>query len=111
VRPPKAEGTIYERYFPLIGMTFSLRTVDPEGDADVFSGWMNLDRVAYFGTRRVHVPSMPPILAERRDDPHMHPMIGYFDDKPLVISSFIGQRKTGSVRSTMRVILIAVCIF
>jgi acetyl CoA:N6-hydroxylysine acetyl transferase len=83
VRPPKAEGTIYERYFPLIGMTFSLRTVDPEGDADVFSGWMNLDRVAYFwdqkGTRAEHAA----YLAERRDDPHMHPMIGYFDDKPF----------------------------
>jgi hypothetical protein len=83
VRPPNTEGTIYERFFPLIGMTFSLRTVDPEADADVFSGWMNLDRVAYFwdqkGTRAEHAA----YLAQRREDPHMHPMIGYFDDKPF----------------------------
>jgi len=83
VRPPNAAGAIYERHFPQIGMTLSLRTVDPEADADVFSGWMNLDRVAYFwdqkGTREEHAA----YLAERLADPHMHPMIGYFDDKPF----------------------------
>ena len=83
VRPPNAKGTIYERYFPLIGMTLSLRTVDPQADADVFSDWMNLDRVAYFwdqkGTRAEHAA----YLEERLADPHMHPMIGYFDDKPF----------------------------
>jgi RimJ/RimL family protein N-acetyltransferase len=83
VRPPNAHGTIYERYFPQIDMTLSLRTVDPEADADVFSGWMNLDRVAEFwdqrGTRAEHAA----YLAERLADPHMHPMIGYFDDTPF----------------------------
>ncbi|SAL34733.1 GNAT family N-acetyltransferase [Caballeronia humi] len=83
VRPSNAEGTIYERHFPQIDMTFSLRTADPEADADVFSAWMNLDRVAHFwdqrGTRAEHAA----YLAERRADPHMHPMIGYFDDKPF----------------------------
>jgi RimJ/RimL family protein N-acetyltransferase len=83
VRPPNAKGVIYERYFPLIGMTLSLRTVDPRADADVFSEWMNLDRVAYFwdqkGTRAEHAA----YLEERLADPHMHPMIGYFDDKPF----------------------------
>jgi hypothetical protein len=83
VRPDNAEGTIYERFFPQIGMTFSLRTADPETDADVFSEWQNLDRVAHFwdqkGTRAEHRA----YLAERRDDPHMHPMIGYFDGKPF----------------------------
>jgi hypothetical protein len=83
VRPINAEGTIYERHVPQIDMTFSLRTADPEADADVFSAWMNLDRVAHFwdqrGTRTEHAA----YLAERRADPHMHPMIGYFDDKPF----------------------------
>lgn len=83
VRPPNAEGTIYERFMPHVGMTFSLRTADPEADAAVFSDWMNLDRVAYFwdqrGTRDEHAA----YLAERRADPHMHPTIGYFDDVPF----------------------------
>ncbi len=82
-RPTNAEGTIYERHFPQIDMTFSLRTADPDADSEVFSEWMNLDRVAYFwdqrGTRAEHAA----YLAERREDPHMHPMIGYFDDKPF----------------------------
>ncbi|MCG7401082.1 MULTISPECIES: GNAT family N-acetyltransferase [Caballeronia] len=82
-RPKNAEGTIYERHFPQIDMTFSLRTADPDADSEVFSEWMNLDRVAYFwdqrGTRAEHAA----YLAERREDPHMHPMIGYFDDKPF----------------------------
>ncbi|WP_250440860.1 GNAT family N-acetyltransferase [Caballeronia sp. AZ1_KS37] len=82
-RPTNAEGTIYERHFPQIDMTFSLRTADPDADSEVFSEWMNLDRVAYFwdqrGTRAEHAAH----LAERREDPHMHPMIGYFDDKPF----------------------------
>jgi hypothetical protein len=83
VRPKNIEGTIYERHFPQIDMTFSLRTADPDADSEVFSAWMNLDRVAYFwdqrGTRAEHAA----YLAERREDPHMHPMIGYFDDKPF----------------------------
>lgn len=83
VRPENTEGTIYERHFPQIAMTFSLRTADPESDSEVFSEWMNLDRVAHFwdqrGTRAEHAA----YLAERREDPHMHPMIGYFDDKPF----------------------------
>ncbi|SAL36949.1 siderophore biosynthesis protein domain protein [Caballeronia cordobensis] len=83
VRPTNTEGTIYERHFPQIDMTFSLRTADPDADSEVFSAWMNLDRVAHFwdqrGTRAEHAA----YLAERRNDPHMHPMIGYFDDHPF----------------------------
>ncbi|SAL44669.1 siderophore biosynthesis protein domain protein [Caballeronia peredens] len=83
VRPENVEGTIYERHFPQIDMTFSLRTADPDADSEVFSEWMNLDRVAHFweqrGTRAEHAA----YLAERREDPHMHPMIGYFDGKPF----------------------------
>ncbi|WP_321800361.1 GNAT family N-acetyltransferase [Caballeronia sp. J97] len=83
VRPVNTEGTIYERHFPQIDMTFSLRTADPDADSQVFSDWMNLDRVAYFwdqrGTRAEHAA----YLAERREDPHMHPMIGCFDGKPF----------------------------
>ncbi|MCQ4437375.1 acetyltransferase, partial [Clostridioides difficile] len=60
-----------------------IRTVDVDAHADLFSGWMNLDRVAHFwdqrGTRDEHAA----YLAERRADPHMHPMIGYFDDTPF----------------------------
>lgn len=83
VRPPTPAGEIYARYMPPVGMTFSLRTVDVDAHADLFSGWMNLDRVAHFwdqrGTRDEHAA----YLAERLADPHMHPMIGYFDDTPF----------------------------
>lgn len=85
VRPPDPKGVIYERFFPQIGMTFSLRTAEPDVDADVdvFSGWMNLDRVAHFweqrGTRDEHAA----YLRERRDDPHTLPTLGCFDGKPF----------------------------
>ena len=83
VRPPSPAGEIYARAMPQVGMTFSLRTVDVDAHADLFSGWMNLDRVAHFwdqrGTRDEHAA----YLAERLADPHMHPMIGYFDDTPF----------------------------
>jgi RimJ/RimL family protein N-acetyltransferase len=88
VRPKHLEGTIYERHFPQIDMTFSLRTADPEADAERFSAWMNLDRVAHFwdqrGTRAEHAA----YLAERRADPHMHPTIGCFDGKPFAYFEF-----------------------
>ncbi|EDT37934.1 conserved hypothetical protein [Burkholderia ambifaria MEX-5] len=83
VRPPSPAGEIYARTMPQVGMTFSLRTVDIDEHAQLFSDWMNLDRVAHFwdqrGTRDEHAA----YLAERLADPHMHPMIGYFDDTPF----------------------------
>ncbi|WP_175777750.1 GNAT family N-acetyltransferase [Burkholderia anthina] len=83
VRPPSPAGEIYARYMPQVGMTFSLRTVDVATHAQLFSDWMNLDRVAHFwdqrGTRDEHAA----YLTERLADPHMHPTIGYFDDTPF----------------------------
>ena len=83
VRPPSPAGEIYARYMPQVGRTFSLRTVDVDTHAQLFSDWMNLDRVAHFwdqrGTRDEHAA----YLTERLADPHMHPMIGYFDDTPF----------------------------
>ncbi|SAK45455.1 siderophore biosynthesis protein domain protein [Caballeronia ptereochthonis] len=110
VRPKNTEGTIYERHFPQIDMTFSLRTADPEADSEVFSAWMNLDRVAHFwdqrGTRAEHAA----YLAERREDPHMHPMIGYFVDKPFGYFEFCWAKEDRLGPSTMQAISIAACI-
>jgi acetyl CoA:N6-hydroxylysine acetyl transferase len=83
VRPKNPEGTIYERHFPQIDMTFSLRTADPDADSAIFSEWMNLDRVAYFWDQRGTQAEHAAYLKERREDEHMHPMIGYFDGKPF----------------------------
>ncbi|RKT99634.1 acetyl CoA--N6-hydroxylysine acetyl transferase [Burkholderia sp. Nafp2/4-1b] len=83
VRPPSPAGEIYARYMPQVGMTFSLRTVDIDADAQLFSDWMNLDRVAHFWDQRGTLDEHAAYLAERLADPHMHPMIGYFDDTPF----------------------------
>jgi hypothetical protein len=83
VRPPTPSGEIYARHMPQVGMTFSLRTVDIDTHADLFSGWMNLDRVAHFWDQRGTSDEHAAYLAERLADPHMHPMIGYFDDTPF----------------------------
>ncbi|MBE0631982.1 MAG: acetyltransferase, partial [Burkholderia vietnamiensis] len=83
VRPPSPAGEIYARYMPQVGMTFSLRTVDVATHARLFSDWMNLDRVAHFWDQRGTLDEHAAYLAERLADPHMHPMIGYFDDTPF----------------------------
>ncbi|RQS15456.1 N-acetyltransferase [Burkholderia sp. Bp9002] len=83
VRPPSVPGEVYVRYMPQVGMTFSLRTVDVDAHAELFSGWMNLDRVAHFWDQRGTLDEHAAYLAERLADPHMHPMIGYFDDTPF----------------------------
>jgi acetyl CoA:N6-hydroxylysine acetyl transferase len=83
VRAPKPGGVVYRRFMPTVDMTFSLRTVDVARDTDVFHQWQNLDRVAHFwdfkGTREQHAA----YLAEQCADPHVHPLIGSFDDEPF----------------------------
>lgn len=83
VRAPKPEGVVYRRFMPTVGMTFSLRTVNVERDTDIFHYWQNLDRVAHFwdfkGTREQHAA----YLTEQCADPHVHPLIGCFDDVPF----------------------------
>ena len=83
VRAPKPKGTVYRRFMPTVGMTFTLRTVDVERDTDTFHHWQNQDRVAHFwdfkGTREQHAA----YLAEQCADPHVHPLIGCFDDEPF----------------------------
>jgi RimJ/RimL family protein N-acetyltransferase len=82
-RPPRREGEVYRRQVPALGCSVSFRTLDAERDLEVFHRWMNDPRVAAFwelaGTRETHARYLETTL----DDPHMHPVIGCFDDEPF----------------------------
>ena len=82
-RPPKPAGVVYRRYLPALDSTFTLRSVDVGEDTERFHRWMNSDRVARFwdlrGTREEHAAYLEAQCA----DPHVHPLIGCFDDRPF----------------------------
>jgi acetyl CoA:N6-hydroxylysine acetyl transferase len=83
LRPPVPGGTVYRRHVPEIDAVVSLRTIDPREDIDVFHRWMNDPRVARFwelsGDRDHHARYLASILT----DPHVHPLIGLFNDAPF----------------------------
>ena len=83
VRAPYSNGEVYQRFVPELGQCFSLRTVEPTRDVDVFHAWQNNPRVAAFweipGTRQEHLDYLYKVTA----DPHLHPVIAYFDAQPF----------------------------
>ncbi len=94
LRPPVPSGTVYRRHVPELDVVVSLRTIDPEADIDVFHRWMNDPRVSRFwelaGDRDHHTRYLASILA----DPHVHPLVGLFNDEPFgYFQSLLGQRR------------------
>ncbi len=82
-RPPIASGEVYRRYLPGLNTTFSLRTIDPDRDLEVFNRWMNLEHVAFFWEQAWGLREHADYLAQMLADPRVHPLIGCYDDEPF----------------------------
>jgi len=82
-RPPIALGTVYRRKTTESGPTVSFRTIDPSDHLELFHRWMNEPRVAVFwelaGSQEEHADYLAKTLA----DPHVHPLVGFFDEQPF----------------------------
>lgn len=82
LRPARREGVVYRRYIPALASTVSFRTLTSD-DLEHFHRWMNDPRVSAFwelaGSREDHARYIETALL----DPHLHPVIGLFDDEPF----------------------------
>jgi len=82
-RAPVANGHVYRRYLPALNETLSFRTVEPNQDLDIFHAWQNNPRVSAFwemaGSKAEHKEHLDKVT----EDPHMHPVVGYFDAQPF----------------------------
>ncbi|HEV7368485.1 GNAT family N-acetyltransferase [Arenibaculum sp.] len=82
LRPPAPRGLVYERFVREVGATLSLRTIDPVADLDLFHGWMNQGRVAYFWELAKPKPELAEYLETLDADPHAYALIGSLDGEP-----------------------------
>jgi len=74
---------LYRRYCAGIDKTFSVKSFAFEEHFELFCAWMNDPEVARFWELSHEPARLDGYLRERIDDPHMTPMIGYFDDAPF----------------------------
>jgi RimJ/RimL family protein N-acetyltransferase len=82
-RPPKREGTLYQRHIPWLGRTFSLRALDLFRDLDTFNQWMNDPFVAHFWQEEGDLAKHRAYLESIAADPHMQTLIACFDEHPF----------------------------
>ncbi|MCJ2036199.1 GNAT family N-acetyltransferase [Methylobacterium sp. J-068] len=78
-RPPKPQGTVYARYLPRLGRTFSLRAATLADDLDRLHRWMNDPRIAAFWGEEGDLDKHRRYLDDLIADPHMLPLVGSFD--------------------------------
>ena len=86
IRIPKSlqPPCLYERYLPAVKETFSLRVVDIGRDLNHFHQWQNSERVnAFWGERTDDISKHRTYLEKALADPHLTPVIGFFDDVPV----------------------------
>ncbi len=83
LRAPAPRGEMYRRWLPHLGMTLSLRPIDRRQDLELFHGWMNQPRVAFFWELAQSREELDRYLAEQEADPHIFGVIGSFDDEPV----------------------------
>lgn len=81
-RPPLADGVVYDRFDPQLGMRVSFRRVDVDRDLPLFHAWMNELRVAYFWELAEDEARLRAYLERLEADPHTSPLIGCFDGDP-----------------------------
>ncbi len=82
-RPPKREGTLYQRHIPWLGRTFSLRALDIAQDLPTFNRWMNDPVVAHFWQEEGDLAKHRAYLEGIEADPHMQTLIACFDEQPI----------------------------
>lgn len=82
-RPPKPRGTLYRRFIPWLGKTFSFRSLDLARDLPAFTRWMNDPEVARIWEEEGDLDRHRTYLSAIDLDPHMYSMIASFDDEPF----------------------------
>lgn len=82
-RPPKPRGTLYQRFIPWLGKTFSFRSIDFERDLPLFNRWMNDPDVAKIWEEEGDLDKHRAYLTAIDRDPHMYSMIASFDGEPF----------------------------
>ncbi|MCY1213670.1 Acetyltransferase (GNAT) domain protein [compost metagenome] len=82
-RPPKPRGTLYQRFIPWLGKTFSFRSIDFERDLSMFNRWMNDPDVAKIWEEEGDLDKHRAYLTGIDRDPHMYSMIASFDGEPF----------------------------
>ncbi|MFS1525995.1 GNAT family N-acetyltransferase [Microbulbifer sp. 2304DJ12-6] len=83
LRPEPVDGEVYRRHFYSLGMDFSLRSLDPESDLMLFTGWMNQRRVARFWQEEGDCDKQKRYIETVIQDPHKYPLMACFDDMPF----------------------------
>lgn len=83
LRPETPTGTVYARAIPWLGRTLSFRTLTEPGDAALFSGWMNDERVAAVWDERGDLDRHRAYIADLQADPHTLPLFGCLDGRPF----------------------------
>ena len=76
-------GEVYRRPIPGLGMTLSLRRIEPDQDLARFTRWMNDARVAAFWEQAGDATTQANYIQSVLDDPHKDPLIACFDDEPF----------------------------
>lgn len=83
LRPPKPQGTVYQRYITWLGRTLSFRTVDADADLKCFNRWMNDPVVAEFWQETGDFSKHRTYLEGIQADPHVINLISCLDDEPF----------------------------
>lgn len=81
-RPPAPDGLFYDRHDPRISATLTLRAIDPSRDLDLFHGWMNQVRVAFYWDLAQSKEELGLYLERLAADPHAFGAIGSLDGEP-----------------------------
>ncbi|WP_240324714.1 GNAT family N-acetyltransferase [Trinickia diaoshuihuensis] len=82
-RPPYRDGIVYTRELPRFGHRFTLRTASIESDLPVLHQWLNEPRVNAFWGEAGGLHAHRAYLERQLAAPHVHPLIGAFDDEPF----------------------------
>ncbi|QNP48176.1 GNAT family N-acetyltransferase [Diaphorobacter aerolatus] len=82
-RAPKPRGTLYQRFVPWLGKTFSFRSFDMERDLPMFNRWMNDPDVAHVWQEEGDLAKHRSYLEAIDRDPHMYSMVASFDGEPF----------------------------
>ncbi|WP_444929895.1 GNAT family N-acetyltransferase [Microbulbifer sp. SSSA002] len=83
LRAEPVKGEVYRRHFYSLGMDFSFRHLDLDSDLELFTSWMNMDRVAKFWEEEGGIDKQRKFIQEVIQDPHKYPLIACFDDVPF----------------------------
>lgn len=83
LRPPKPQGTVYQRHIPWLDQTLSLRAIDPDRDLPAFHRWMNDPVVANFWQEEGELALHRDYLGRIAADPHTTGLIACFDEQPF----------------------------